>query len=142
MIAKKLLWRATKARILLSELGVRVSRDLKLDETFQPYLSCHFELRGERIGFRFPLTRLGLRYLREIENHLLRGVVCDTINHEDALALLLGLAPVKIVYKYRTYLRRVTGLARDRKLRNYLIWRRIRCTQLVGGNNAVGKSSV
>jgi len=125
------------ARLWLGEVGVRVGRELKIDEnTGIPYLPCSIQLlstKGEDVvPFRFPLTGLGRRYLREIRTHLLKGLVCLTIDPEDIKALFIALSTPPFIYKHRHKLRKATGLIRqDPKLKRWLIWRRATAVKLV-----------
>jgi len=120
------------SRLWLGEVGVRVGKELRFDETTSaPYLPCSVELGNDVVYFHFPLNRLGRRFIREIRTHLLKGIVCGTIKEEDAKALFITLSVPKVIAKYRDRIRHVTGLVKDERLRRWMIWRRLRCTQMV-----------
>jgi len=116
-----------RARILLMELGIEPRR-LKMVSNL-PYLVLECEMPHEPVRISFPLNKLGRRVLREIYHHWLPGIDCGTIKLSHVLDLMLIFAPASIVYRYRSRIRRRTGLIRDRKLRNYVIWRRIKAAE-------------
>jgi len=116
-----------RARILLMELGIEPRR-LKMVSNL-PYLVLECEMPHEPVRISFPLNKLGRRVLREIYHHWLPGIDCGTIKPSHVLDLMLIFAPTSIVYRYRSRIRRRTGLIRDPKLRNYVIWHRIKATK-------------
>jgi len=116
-----------RARILLAELGVEPRR-LRVVPNL-PYLVLECEMPHEPVCISFPLNKLGRRVLREIYHHWLPGIDCGTIRLSHVLDLMLVFAPLRVVYRYRSRIRRRTGLTRDPKLRNYVIWRRIKATE-------------
>ena len=124
---KKLAIMYRKARILLMELGIEPRR-LKMVSSL-PYLVLECEMPHEPVHISFPLNKLGRRILREIYHHWLPGIDSGTIKLSHVLDLMLIFAPTSIVYRYRSRIRRRTGLIRDRKLRNYVIWRRAKATE-------------
>jgi len=117
--------------LLLKEIGISVRPNVKFDVLNNPYLSCLIYIQGEPVSFRFPLTKLGRRYLKEIREHWLKGIICGTISQEDVHTLFLPLSTMKLIHKYRSQLRNVTGLVRDKKLQNWIIWRRIKAKEIV-----------
>ena len=128
--AKLLEYRVKKTAELLKNFDVKIS-GLKLDETgAKPYLQCTVKLSDTIIPFRFYLDKLGRRFERELQR-LDRGCYCGTIRLEDVKALFTALSTPIYVHKYRTKLRRATGLIKDEKLKKYLIWRRIKCKEMV-----------
>ena len=128
--ARLLEYRILKITRLLECFGVKCDGEIRIDEGIGfPYLNCRVNGEKLRFPFRFPLTKLGRRYERELQR-LDRACYCGTVRLEDVQALLLGLSSPKFIYKYRSRLRRVTGLVKDRKLRNFLIWRRTRVTRM------------
>jgi len=116
-----------RARILLRELGIE-PRGLKMVPNL-PYLVLECEMPDEPIRISFPLNKLGRRVLREIYWHWLPGIDSGTIRLSHVLELMLIFGPPSIIYRYRSRIRRRTGLARDLKLRNFIIWRRIKATE-------------
>ncbi len=116
-----------KARILLQELGLRPRRLKALPNL--PYLVLECEMPDGLTAIDFPLNKLGRRVLREIYEHWLPGIDSGTIRLSHVLDLLLAFGPTKVVYENRSRIRRRTGLARDPKLRNFLIWRRTTATR-------------
>jgi len=130
--AKLLAFRVRQAVIWLRELGIRTANTARMDNaTGVLYIPCSFYLGADIIRFRFPLTRLGRRFLRELHTHLLRGIASGTINEDDVRCLFIALSLPPVIYRYRTRLRRVTGLVRDKKLRKWIVWRRIHSTELM-----------
>ena len=119
----KMLWyRLNKVRVLLSCFGVQCY-DMKVDGD-NLYISCSVKIDGEQIRFKFPLNRLGWRFLRELER-LDSCCFGGSVNPEDVRVLFVTLSTPDVIYRYRSRLRKVTGLVKDRKLRNWIIWRRI-----------------
>ena len=128
--AKLLEYRILKITRLLECFGVKCDKEVRFDEaTGSPYLKCRVNSEKLMFPFRFPLTKLGRRFERELQR-LDRACYCGTVRLEDVQALLLALSTPKFIYKYRSWLRRATGLVKDKKLQNYLISRRIRITKL------------
>jgi len=128
--AKLLEYRVIKTVRLLECFGVKCDGEIRIDEGIGfPYLNCRVNGEKLKFPFRFPLNRLGRRFERELQR-LDRACYCGTTRLEDVQALMLGLSSPKFIYKYRSRLRRATGLIKDKRLRNYLIWRRIRVTKL------------
>jgi len=120
-----------KARILLQELGLRPRR-LKAVQNL-PYLVLECEMPDGLAVIDFPLNKLGRRVLREIYEHWLPGVDSGTIRLSHVLDVLLAFAPLRTVYENRSRIRRRTGLVRDGRLRNYIIWRRLKAKERFGG---------
>jgi hypothetical protein len=128
--AKLLEYRVKRTTELLRNFDVSVS-GLKLDETdTKPYLQCTVKLSQTVVPFRFYLDKLGRRFERELQR-LDKGCYCGTVSIEDVKTLLIALSSPINVHKYRSKIRRATGLVKDKKLRKYLIWRRIKCKQMV-----------
>ena len=125
--SRKLARMLRKARILLKELGIEPCR-LRMVPNL-PYLVLECEMPDEPIRISFPLNKLGKRVLREIYEHWLPGIDSGTIRLGHVLELMLIFAPPRVIYRYRSRIRRRTGLARDPKLRNFIIWRRIKATE-------------
>ena len=120
--------RAAKiTREKLKELGIEPCR-LRMVPNL-PYLVLECEMPDEPIRISFPLNKLGRRVLREIYWHWLPGIDGGTIKLSHVLDLMLIFAPPRIVYRYRSRIRRRTGLARDPRLRNFIIWRRMKATE-------------
>ena len=128
--AKLLEYRVKRTTELLRNFDVSVS-GLKLDETgTKPYLECTVKLSQTVVPFRFYLDKLGRRFERELQR-LDKGCYCGTVRLEDVKTLFIALSTPINVYKHRSKIRRATGLVKDKKLRRYLIWRRIKCKQTV-----------
>jgi len=125
--SRKLARMLRKARIRLKELGIDPCRPRMVPNL--PYLVLECEMPDEPIRISFPLNKLGKRVLREIYEHWLPGIDSGTIRLSHVLDILLVFAPPRVVYRYRSRIRRRTGLIRDRKLRNFAIWRRIKATE-------------
>jgi len=125
--ARRLAIMQRRARILLKELGIEPRR-LRMVPNL-PYLVLECEMPDEPIRISFPLNKLGRRVLREIYWHWLPGVDSGTIRLSHVLELMLIFGPPRVIYRYRSRIRRRTGLARDPKLRNFVIWRRIKATE-------------
>ena len=126
-VDRKLAIMLRRARILLRELGIEPHR-LKMVPNL-PYLVLECEMPDEPIRISFPLNKLGRRVLREIYWHWLPGIDSGTIRLSHVLELMLIFAPPRVVYRYRSRIRRRTGLARDPRLRNFIIWRRMKATE-------------
>jgi len=123
-----------QAIIWLREAGFRTASSVRTDETGGLFIPCSFLYGSDIVFFRFPINKLGRRYIRELQRHLLKGIMCGTIKEDDVHLLFLGLSTQRNIYKYRTQLRRVTGLMKDKKLRKWLIWRRIKATEYYKAN--------
>jgi len=138
--AKLLSFHRRQAVIWLRELEIRTANTARMDDaTGSLYIPCYFYLGTNIIRFRFPLTKLGRRFLKELHTHLLRGIASGTINEDDVRCLFIALSLPSVIYKYRTRLRKVTGLVRDKKLRKWIIWRRIRAKELIEKGRIVKK---
>jgi len=127
VVDRKLAIMLRRARILLRELGIEPRR-LRMVPNL-PYLVLECEMPDEPIRISFPLNKLGRRVLREIYWHWLPGIDSGTIRLSHVLELMLIFAPPRVVYRYRSRIRRRTGLARDPRLRNFIIWRRMKATE-------------
>jgi hypothetical protein len=128
--AKLLEYRVKRTTELLRNFDVSVS-GLKLDETdAKPYLQCTVKLSQTVAPFRFYMDKLGRRFEHELQR-LDKGCYCGTVRLEDVKTLFIALSTPINVYKHRSKIRRATGLVKDKKLRRYLIWRRIKCKQTV-----------
>jgi len=114
-----------RAKVWLKEIGLKPSSNARIDSaTGMLLLPCTIPLENESVKIDFPINKLGRKYIKELSDHWLKGIVVGTINEMDVRKLFLALAPSNVIYKYRNELRRVTGLARDKKLRSFLIYRR------------------
>ena len=91
-----------------------------------PYITAELDL-DEKIPIRVPVSSLGLKLADEISSHWIRGMMCGTIRWLDAARVLIVFGSSKYVFKYRTQIRKRTGLVR--KFRNHCIARRIYCTK-------------
>jgi len=132
-------YRVRRATILLELFDVKANPMLFIDEnTGVPYIKCKLTLKGEILSFRFPLNKLGRRYLRELWR-LDKGCFCGTIRPDDVKVLFVPLSVAPVIYKYRSMLRRHTGLVKDEKLRNWIIWRRIQSVKLMKSRGEVGR---
>jgi len=127
---RALMYRINKTIRLLECFGVK-TKEMRFDEsTGLPYIPCTIELNGEPIAFRFPINKLGRRFYRELER-LDKACFCGTVKLEDVKTLFIMLSVPKVIYKYRSRLRRHIGLIKDEKLRRYAIWRRIKAVELI-----------
>jgi len=114
-----------RARIWLNEIGIKTAKEAKVDDaTGALLLPVIIPLENEAVKIDFPINKLGRRYIKELSDHWLKGITAGTINEMDVRKLFLALASSKIINRYANELRRVTGLVRDKKLRNFLIYRR------------------
>jgi len=128
-----------RARIWLEEIGIQVGSTVQLNKRGNLFLPCTIQIGNDVVHFAFPLTKLGRRYLRELSKHLLKGITTGTVKEEDVRMFFLFLAPFPVIYKYRTRLRKVTGLVRNRKLRSWMIWRRIKAREIIKQETAILK---
>jgi len=131
--ARLLEYRIRKTRELLSYFGVKSSSEVKIDEaTGAPYLLCTFKLEqnSPSIKFHFPITKLGRRFIRELQR-LDKACFCGLVDTNQVKHLFISLSTANIIHKYRSKLRKATGLIKDKKLRNYIIWRRLRAKSLI-----------
>ena len=134
---RALMYRINKTVRLLECFGVK-TKEMRFDEsTGLPYIPCAVELDGETIAFRFPINKLGRRFYRELER-LDKACYCGTVKLEDVKTLFIILSVPKVIYKYRSRLRRHIGLIKDEKLRKYAIWRRIKAVELIRGSPLKG----
>jgi len=134
MKTDKFAFELRRARIWLNEIGIKTVKVPKIDEaTGVLLLPCIIPLGGESVRINFPINRLGKRYIRELSGHWLRGITCGTIKEEDVRMLFVPLALGPVVHKYRKEIRRVTGLVRDKKLHNWIVWRRCECGRIQKG---------
>jgi hypothetical protein len=115
-------YRLVKARRLLECFGVSC-HDVKADSGGL-YMSCSVKVAGDLIRFKFPMNRLGYRFIRELER-LDRLCFEGSVNPEDVRILFATLSVPEVIYKHRSRLRRATGLIKDPKLQRWIIWRRI-----------------
>jgi len=116
---------------LLEAFDVKCSKNILIDDaTGAPFLSCAIKLDDGIVKFRFPITKLGRRFEKELAR-LDRACFCGLVDYKQVKYLFTALSLPPIVHKYRTKLRKATGLVKDRKLRNYLIWRRLHVRDLV-----------
>jgi hypothetical protein len=115
-------YRLVKARRLLECFGVSC-HDMKADDK-GVYMSCSVKVAGDLIRFRFPMNRLGYRFIRELER-LDRLCFEGNVNPEDVKILFATLSVPEVIYRHRSRLRRATGLIKDEKLRKWVVWRRV-----------------
>jgi hypothetical protein len=75
---------------------------------------------------RIPIDRRLRRVMRLLEK-LEPAVIGGKVKFNDVVLLIYSLyAPIKALYKYRTKIRRITGLAqKEPKLQKFIIWKRI-----------------
>ena len=138
--ARLLEYRVRQTIILLEQFGAKCNPAVKIDDkTGTPFIACTIQLNNndKPFKFNFPLTKLGRRFVKELRR-LDKSCFCGTVKMDDVKTLFVALSNIKTVYKYRTRLRKATGLVKDKKLRSYLIWRRIRAKKLIGGERASG----
>jgi len=127
--ARLLEYRIRKLVVLLQGFGVKVNPEVRVDEaTAAPYLKCTLD----GVVFRFPLTRLGRRFERELQR-LDRLCYAGIIPLEKVQTLLISLSTAKNVYEHRAKLRKATGIVKDKRLRNWIVFRRVRATELMRG---------
>lgn len=89
------------------------------------YLYCDY---GKYV-FKIPPNKTARRLIREIIR-LEPAIISRKVRLDDLrLAVWALYAPIRSLYPYRTKIRKVTGLFKDEKLRNYLIWKRIKSVE-------------
>jgi hypothetical protein len=72
-----------------------------------------------------PLNKTSRKIIYEL-HRLEPAIIGKKVKLEDVKMLLFGIyASRKLLYEFRTDIRRVTGLLADKKLQKYLIWKRI-----------------
>jgi len=125
-------YRIRKTCELLSYFEVKSSPEVRIDDaTGAPFLQCNVKLDDNPpIKFRFPITKLGRRFTKELER-LDRACFCGLVDSKQVKYLFVALSTPNVIYKHRTKLRRATGLVRDKKLRRYIIYRRIKAKTLI-----------
>jgi len=137
--AKLLEYRVRQTILLLEQFGAKCTPLIRIDDkTGAPFIACTVQLNknDKPFKFHFPITKLGRRFVKELRR-LDKACFCGTVKMDDVKALFVALSNIKTVYKYRTRLRKATGLVKDKKLRSYLIWRRIRAKKLIGGGKSL-----
>jgi len=75
---------------------------------------------------RIPIDRRLRRVMRLLEK-IEPAVIGGKVKFNDVVLLIWSIyAPTKALYKYRTKIRRITGLAqKEPKLQKFIIWKRI-----------------
>jgi hypothetical protein len=79
---------------------------------------------------RIPIDRRLRRVMRLLEK-LEPAVIGGKVKFNDVVLLIWSIyAPTKALYKYRTKIRRITGLAqKEPKLQKFIIWKRAMSTK-------------
>lgn len=128
----KLVLKACLIRAWLQSLPFvsEVSGIKETDDYPTAYVEATVRL-DEPVKIRVPISKLGLKLVREISQHWIPGMLIGSIKWHDVAVMLTVFSSARTVFKYRTKIRKKTGLVRY--FREHAIARRIYCTKKMRG---------
>jgi hypothetical protein len=105
------------------DYGSDVIPDEKVNE---PVLVGKLNYKGDKLIVVIPADKR-LKRLKRLLEKLEPAVLGGKVKFYDVVLLIWSVyAPIKALHKYRTKIRRITGLAqKEPKLQKFIIWKRI-----------------
>jgi len=112
-------------------INIDYGSDVILDEKVnEPVLVGKLNYKGDKLTVVMPSDKRLKRLKRLLEN-LEPAVLGGKVKFYDVVLLIWSVyAPIKALYKYRTKIRKITGLAqKEPKLQKFIIWKRVMSTK-------------
>ncbi|MGB9760646.1 MAG: hypothetical protein ACPLZG_12525 [Thermoproteota archaeon] len=101
------------------------------------FLRGIIEVKGRTFAIKIPLDKRLRRLMREL-NRLEFPILGGTVKYEDMKTVIMTIyLPLsvlsKVIHIYKGDIRRTTGLPKDEKLRNYMMFKRVVANKMAKG---------